>query len=52
MEQFEEKKVTNLTINELVRELVYCNKMKKHYYARYDEVVKEIERRSGDGEGI
>lgn len=42
----EEKKVSDLTTEELVKELVFCNKMKKHYYARYEEVIKEIERRS------
>ena len=44
-----DKKVTDLTETELVNELVFCNKMKKRYYARYDEVIKEIERRCGDG---
>lgn len=39
------KKVTDLTDKELRRELIYCKKMKKHYYARYEEVVDEIERR-------
>lgn len=42
----EEKKVMDLTTEELVNELVFCNKMKKHYYARYEEVIKEIERRT------
>lgn len=47
----EERKITDLTEAELARELVFCNKMKKKYYARYEEVVAEIERRCGDGTG-
>jgi len=45
----EEKKVTDLTTDELVKELVFCNKMKKHYYGRYEEVMKEIDRRCEGG---
>lgn len=45
----EERKVTDLSNDELNRELVYCNKMKKHYYARYEEVFREIERRYESG---
>lgn len=41
----EQKSVVDLTDKELIRELLYCNKMKKFYYTRYDEIVKEIERR-------
>ena len=40
------KKVTDLTDEELTKELVFTNKMKKFYYARYEEIIKEIERRN------
>lgn len=42
----ESKKVSDLTGEELMKELVFDNKMKKFYYARYEEVLKEIERRN------
>lgn len=45
----EDRKITDLTTDELVKDLVFCNKMKKFYYARYDEVMKELERRSEGG---
>jgi len=45
----EERKVTDLDNNELLRELVYCNKMKAFWYKRTDEVMKEIERRQENG---
>ena len=45
----EEKNVTTLTTDELLRELVYCNKMKALWYKRTDEVMKEIERRQENG---
>ena len=45
----EERKVTDLDNNELLRELVYCNKMKTFWYKRTDEVMKEIERRQDNG---
>ena len=49
MEQFEEKKVTDLTINELANELAFCDDMKSHYYARFNEVLQELKRRYKDG---
>lgn len=41
----DERKVIDLTNDELMNELVYCDTAKKHYYARYEEVFKEIKRR-------
>lgn len=40
------KKVTDLADEELTKELIFANKMKKFYYARYEEILKEIERRN------
>lgn len=45
----EERKITDLSYNELLNELVYCNKMKAFYWKRTDEVMKEIERRQENG---
>lgn len=45
----EERKITDLSNAELMRELVYCKKMKDFYYKRTDEVMKEFERRQEDG---
>lgn len=45
----EERKVTDLSYNELLNELVYCNKMRNFYYNRTNEVMKEIERRQENG---
>lgn len=42
----EGKKVSDLSDEELMRELVYVNKMNKFWYARKEEVMKEIERRA------
>lgn len=42
----EEKKVTDLSLDELISELIFIKKMKKHWYAREEEVLKELERRS------
>ena len=44
-----ERKVTDLTDNELIKELIFCNKMKKFWNIRTDEVIKEIERRDNNG---
>lgn len=44
----EPKTVVDLTNEELLRELNYVNKMNKFWYARKEEINKEIERRTED----
>lgn len=46
----ESKKVTDLTDEELMKDLVFNIKMSKHYYARKEEDLKEIERRAEKNE--
>ena len=41
----EERKVADLSNDELLQELNYANRMSKFYYARKEEIMKEIERR-------
>ena len=43
------KNVSNLTAEELINEFAYANKMSKFYYARKEEIIKEIERRTENG---
>lgn len=45
----ESKKITELSNEELTRELIFCNKMKKFWYSRIEEVVQEMERRQDNG---
>jgi hypothetical protein len=42
----EDRKVSDLEDNELLKELAYANKMSKFYYSRKEEIMKEIERRA------
>lgn len=42
----EDRKVTELNNEELLNELAYTNKMSKFYFARKEEIMKEIERRA------
>ncbi|MCI8486104.1 MAG: hypothetical protein HFJ20_03225 [Clostridia bacterium] len=44
----ESRKVTDLTDEELMKVLAFDIKMSKHYYARKEEDLKEIERRAGN----
>ena len=44
----ENKKVSDLTDEELMEDLAFNIKMSKHYYARKEEDLKEVERRAGN----
>ncbi|MBQ9658051.1 MAG: hypothetical protein IJV31_04700 [Clostridia bacterium] len=44
----EERKISDLNDKELISELAYANKMSKFYYARKEEIMKEIERRASN----
>ena len=44
--------ITDLTDAELLTELNYANKMSKFYYARKEEIMKEVERRAENGNRI
>lgn len=44
----EVKKPADLTDKELISELDYANRMNKFYYARKEELMKEVERRATD----
>lgn len=41
-----DKKIADLNDKELINELNYANKMSKFYYARKEEIMKEVERRA------
>lgn len=40
------KRIKDLDDKELINELNYANKMSKFYYARKEELMKEVERRA------
>lgn len=44
----QERKITDLSNDELLQELNYANKMSKFYYARKEEIMKEVERRTNN----
>ena len=44
-----ERKISDLNDKELISELNYANKMSKFYYARKEEIMKEVERRADNG---
>ena len=46
------KEVSTLTTEELLNEFAWTNKMSKFYYARKEEITKEIERRTENGKDI
>lgn len=49
MAELTSREVTQLSEKELIKELVYNQKLEKHYYARVKEIQAEMERRA-DGE--
>lgn len=44
------KKVSDLTDEEFMRELVYARKQKKLWYGREEELLKDLDRRTGGKE--
>ena len=46
------KRLTDFTQDELVAELLFVKKMKKFWYAREDEIMKEFERREDNGSNV
>lgn len=49
MIEMEAKNITELNAEQLLNELAFVNKMSKFYYARKEEIMKEIERRELNG---
>lgn len=47
-EDLKTKNAKDLTDAELLNEFAYANKMSKFYYARKEEIIKEIERRTNN----